>query len=177
MSKLDCEWGEGLRFIESEKEALQVLKQNAGEEWNWLSCPKSSSTDYLATKNNQLKTLIEIKSRETFKLNKEKIPFTWRNFQEHLNGEYLVSEQKIKDNSEASRIFSIPFFLVINFLHEGFLLRLQITDKSGKIIIPFKEKTRTTQATSNGGIKEDKVYLIDTKNQFCKKIQKQIVQK
>ena len=98
MTKLDCEWGEGLRFIESEKEALNVLKQKAGEEWNWLSCAKSSSTDYFAVKNNQLKTLIEIKSRETFKRNKEKIPFTWRNFQEHLNGEYLVSEQKIKDN-------------------------------------------------------------------------------
>lgn len=172
MSKLDCEWGEGLRFMDAERQAFNVLRNNAGNEWTWLSNEKASRTDYFVAKNNQLKTLIEIKSRDTYSRNKEKIPFTWDALQKEFGGEYLISKDKIDDNITISRILNIPFFLVINFMREDFLVRFQITNKRGEMIIPFRQDSRVTQATSNGGTKTDLVYMIQTDNKYTSKIKK-----
>ena len=169
---LDCEWGNGPRFMAGQQEALNTLRNTAGEEWTWLGAGKASRTDYFLAKNNQLKTLFEIKTRDTITRNKEKIPFTWGILQSEYDGEYLISKDKIDDNIFISRILNIPFLLVINFLHEDFLLSLRITDKSGEMIIPFREVEKVTQATSNGGQKTDLVYMLQTDNDYCKKIKK-----
>ena len=161
MKKLDSEWGRGPRYKEAELKSLEFIKgQPLWEKMTCVVAANHSRTDGLWTLNNRLKFLTEVKSRDSFGKNSS-LEFTWNNLLSKYKGEYMISKSKIDENVSVAKFFGVPFYLIVNFMIENKLLFIPISDAEGKMIVAHREEKRTTQSTSNGGVKSDLVYQLD----------------
>lgn len=161
MKKLDSEWGRGPRYKEAELKSIEFIKgQPVWEKMTCVVAANHSRTDGLWTLNNHLKFLTEVKSRDSFGKNSS-LEFTWNNLLSKYKGEYMISKSKIDENVSVAKFFGVPFYLIVNFMIENKLLFIPISDAEGKMIVTHREEKRTTQSTSNGGVKSDFVYQLD----------------
>lgn len=67
------------------------------------------------------------------------------------NGGYLVTHDKLKYGSDASNLFEVPFYLIVNLLLENKILIWKVTDDRGLFLFDFDTKNTATQMTCNGG--------------------------
>jgi hypothetical protein len=67
------------------------------------------------------------------------------------NGGYLITHDKLKFGSNASYMFSVPFFLIVNLLMEEKILIWQVTDDQGLFMFDFDTRETSTKMTCNGG--------------------------
>ena len=160
--KLDSEWGNGPRYKQAELDALEFIK--AQPVWNKMICvvgSNSSRTDGVWIKEDRIKFLTEVKSRDSFG-EKSPLEFTWDNLLNKYQGKYLISKGKVDENIEVAKFHGVPFYLIINFMLESKLLFIPVSNSDGEMIVPFEEKmSQKTQGTSNGGEKLDDLYYLD----------------
>jgi hypothetical protein len=161
MKKLDSEWGRGPRYKEAELKSIDFIKtQPLWEKMTCVVAANHSRTDGLWTLNNCLKFLTEVKSRDSFGKNSS-LEFTWNNLLSKYKGEYMISKSKIDENVSVAKFFGVPFYLIVNFMLENKLLFIPVSDSEGNMVVKHREEERTTQSTSNGGVKRDLIYQLD----------------
>ena len=145
---LDCEWGNGPKFIGREAECADDLSRI----WRCsiertASDDKACRYDAFATRDGRIVSVIEIKSRDMSTDDLLKY------------GSLLISESKIVAGSEQSRIHGVPFIVVAG-LDDGAIVYWTMTTAEGRRTFPYQIEWRKTQATSNGGSKMDWVALL-----------------
>lgn len=144
---LDCQTPRGRKFISHQLRTQSLLEKRGYKILNMAT--KASHADVLIAKDVEgLTTLCgvaEIKSREMA----GSVPLTV----DYLanNGGYLVTHDKLKYGSEASNLFSVPFFLIVNLLMENKILIWKVTDDQGLFLFDFETRDTPTQMTCNGG--------------------------
>lgn len=144
---LDCLTPKGRKFISHQLRTQSLLERKGYKFFNMAS--KASTADVLIAKDiDGLMTLCgvaEIKSRELA----GNVPLTVDYLSN--NGGYLVTHDKLKYGSEASNLFEVPFYLIVNLLLENKILIWKVTDDRGLFLFDFDTKNTATQMTCNGG--------------------------
>lgn len=144
---LDCETPLGKTFIEHQYTTQRILEAKGYTLMNMAT--KDAGADILIAKPVDgvltICGVAEIKSRRMA----GKVPLTV----DYLanNGGYLITHDKLKFGANASFLFSVPYFLIVNLLLESKLLIWQITDDQGLFLFDFDTRETSTQMTCNGG--------------------------
>lgn len=144
---LDCLTPRGKKFI-SHQLRTQSLLEKRGYKFLNMASSDSASDVIIAKDVDGLLTICgvaEIKSREMA----GNVPLTI----DYLlnNGGYLVTHDKLVYGSEASNLFGVPFFLIVNLLLENKILIWKVTDNQGLFLFDFETKNTSTRMTCNGG--------------------------
>lgn len=65
---------------------------------------------------------------------------------------YLITLDKILENAKYSKMFGVPFVIVVKLIRSGELLVWKVTDSSGEVVIPYTTRETSTQKSCNGGV-------------------------
>lgn len=144
---LDCETPLGKTFIDHQMFTQRILESKGYTIMNMST--KDSAADVVIAKpiENVLTIcgVAEIKSRKMAGSQPLTVEYLRR------NGGYLITHDKLKFGSNASYIFSVPFFLIVNLLMEEKILIWQVTDDQGLYMFDFDTRETSTKMTCNGG--------------------------
>jgi hypothetical protein len=144
---LDCETPIGKMFINEQYNTQKILESRGYTFIN--TAKKDSGIDAIISKTiDGILTVCgvaEIKNRKMAG-DKKLTTMYLKN-----NGGYLITHDKLKVGQEASIVFEVPFYLIVNLLEEGVILIWKITDDVGMFTFPFDTRESTTQMTCNGG--------------------------
>lgn len=144
---LDCETSLGKTFIDHQMFIQHILESKGYTIMN-MSTKNSASDVVIAKPIENVLTICgvaEIKSRNMAGSQPLTVDYL-RN-----NGGYLITHDKLKFGSDASYMFSVPFYLVVNLLMEDKILIWQVTDDQGLFIFDFDTRDTSTKMTCNGG--------------------------
>lgn len=68
-----------------------------------------------------------------------------------LGGEWLVTHEKIVAAKAVAASHAVPLYGLLYLIPEDVLLSLRLTDREGRLVVPFRVDITETQATVNGG--------------------------
>jgi hypothetical protein len=160
---LDCRTPRGKEFIKKQEKVSDIIAKEWGVETIGFG-EDDSPTDKLLVKEGVLKAVVEIKVRESAGKHK----FDWKYLERQ--GSYLVTHDKILKGIELSKLLRVPFFLIVDMVHEDFLVYWKITDKKGDKKVDYTARKTKTQTTCNGGTANRENAYISLKK--AKKIKK-----
>lgn len=144
---LDCETPLGKTYINHQIQTQKILESKGYVFLNMAT--KDSAVDAIIAKsidgNLTVCGIAEIKSR---RMAGDK---TLTRSYLRSNGGYLITNDKLTHGSEASFVFEVPFFLIVNLLEERVILIWKVTDERGQFLFDFETRDTATQATCNGG--------------------------
>lgn len=144
---LDCQTPKGRKFISHQLRTQSLLEKKGYKFLNMAS--SDSAADVLIAKDvDGILTLCgvaEIKSREMAGNQPLTVDYLSN------NGGYLVTHDKLRYGSEASNLFEVPFYLIVNLLLENKILIWKVTDDQGLFLFDFETKNTSTKMTCNGG--------------------------
>ena len=144
---LDCETPIGRMFIKEQYNTQKILESRG---YTFISTAKKySGIDAIIAKNIDSTLTVcgvaEIRNRKM--AGDKKLTTSYL----EKNGGYLVTHDKLKCGQEASAVFEVPFYLIVNLLEEGIILIWKITDDVGMFSFEFDTRESVTQMTCNGG--------------------------
>lgn len=144
---MDCETPLGKIFIDHQKQTQKILDSMGYVTVNMAT--KDAGADVLIGKeiDGEL-TMVGVAEIKCRKMAGSQILT-----REYLkrNGGYLITNDKLKFGQSASFLFGVPYFLIVNLLHEGVLLIWKVTDDKGLYLFDFDTKDTLTKMTCNGG--------------------------
>lgn len=144
---LDCQTPNGKKFISHQLRTQRLLEKKGYKFFNMST--ESAKSDVLIAKDvDGMMTLCgvaEIKSREMA----GSVPLTVDYLR--TNGGYLITSDKLSYGADASNLFTVPFYLIVNLLIDKKILIWKITDDQGLYLFDFETKNTSTQMTCNGG--------------------------
>lgn len=110
---------------------------------------KGSACDGFFVRDNEIKAIFESKCRQ----------LTLDELEGY--GSWLITHEKIMKCQKLSKLLCIPFYGLLYLVKDNLIMYWKITDDRGKLVSDFKSETRETQYCVNGGLKNEKVMLLD----------------
>jgi hypothetical protein len=144
---LDCETPIGRMFINEQYNTQKILESRG---YTFINMPKKDSgIDAIISKYiDGMLTICGVAEIKNRKMAGDKKLTT---IYLEKNGGYLITHDKLRYGQEASNIFEVPFYLIVNLLEEGVILIWKITDDAGMFTFDFDTRESLTQMTCNGG--------------------------
>lgn len=139
MSDLDCNTPEGQRWIEAQRQTLNVFIDHYPDLECAQTCTQGkAAVDALLSRAGTLVAIAEVKARA----------MTRETLQREF-GTYLITAQKIVDGQQLSRLLQVPYLVVVG-LYDA-VMWWKVTDGDGVLQVKLTLQETQTQRSVNGG--------------------------
>ena len=152
---LDVLSTKGQQSISDEVAAVSLFTAKFSQ-YSYVETPKDKPADVDAflLMDNRFRQVVETKCRYDCDMSK---------FMNQYKGEWLVTWEKIEKAKNLAKQLCIGLTGFLYLVPSKTLLVQKITDETGRLLVPMRLETTTTQATINGGQAKRTNAFIDMK--------------
>jgi hypothetical protein len=136
---LDCNTEKGRFWIQAQNQAASRFAEFFNMRLVYTSDTTAADIDCLFFKNDTIKAIAEIKSRDIDRAYLEKVKT------------YLITKEKLEKGVRLARALVVPYLLIVNCVKDNSLVWWKIANSEGEFCVSMNLQRTVSQNNCNGG--------------------------